>query len=296
MNIRSWLFIPADSEKKLSKSDETGADALIFDLEDSVAPERKAEARATLRAHLLARLPQARRATFYVRVNPLDLSALEDLAAVMPGRPDGIMLPKALGADCVERLSFYLDAFEAAHGIEPGHTRIISVATETPQAALTLADLAHRRLPRLLALTWGAEDLSAALGASTNLGPDREWAFTYRCVRSGMLLAAKAAGVQAVETLYADYRDQDGLRASCRAAAQEGFTGRIAIHPAQVAAINECFVPSAADLEYAKKVVAAFEANPGAGTVGFAGKMLDIPHLKQARQVLAAAETYRHRG
>lgn len=287
MTLRSWLFIPADSDKKLGKSDATRADALIFDLEDSVAPERKAMARDMLRSHLLARPPGQRPAQFYVRVNPLDDSALTDLAAIMPGRPDGIMLPKTFGADCVARLSFYLDAFEAAQEIAQGLTRIIPVATETARGALTLAEFADRRLPRLSALTWGAEDLATVLGASTNLAPEGGWALTYRIARSNLLLAAKAAGVAAIDTLFVDFRDDAGLLRSCEAAAAEGFEGRIAIHPAQVAGINAGFSPSAAAISHAERVLAAFAAAPGAGTVGLDGKMLDIPHLKQAQAVLA---------
>lgn len=289
MNIapRSWLFIPGDSEKKQGKADTTGADALILDIEDSVAPERKPEARAMVRAFLQARAPGSRAAQLYVRVNPLDEGALEDLAAVMAGAPDGIMLPKTLGAGCVRRLSYYLDAFEAAHGIEAGRTRIIPVATETPQGALTLQSFADTPLPRLSAMTWGAEDLSTALGASTNLGVDGQWSLVYRMARANLLLAARAAGVAAIDTLHVDFRDDAGLRASCRVAAGEGFEGRIAIHPAQVAGINESFAPSDEDVAHARQIVAAFDANPGAGTVGLDGKMIDIPHLKQARAVLA---------
>lgn len=290
MTARSWLFIPGDSEKKLAKADATGADALILDLEDSVAPERKAEARRLVREFLEQREGKARTAQLFVRVNPLEDSALADLAAVMPGIPDGIMLPKIDGVECVERLSHYLDAFEAAHGIEAGMTRIIPVATETPRATLSLRGFAERHLPRLCAMTWGAEDLATALGASTNLGADGEWALVYRMARADLLVAAKVAGVAAIDTLYVDFRDDEGLRAACRAAAAEGFSGRIAIHPAQVAGINESFSPSTEDVAHARRVVAAFDANPGAGTVGLDGKMIDIPHLKQARDLIARHE------
>jgi citrate lyase subunit beta/citryl-CoA lyase len=296
MNIRSWLFIPGDSEKKLAKADASGADAIILDLEDAVASSEKPVARERVRAFLDARPREARALQFWVRINPLSEGALADLSAVVGGAPDGIMVPKIHGPDDVRRLSHHLEALEFREGLPEGTIGILPVATETPAGALKLSAFADVHLPRLLGLTWGAEDLSTAVGATSNLDEGGGWAFTYRWVRSGMLLAAKAAGVQAIETLYVDYRDDDGLRVSCRAAAQEGFTGRIAIHPAQVAIINECFVPSAADLEYAQRVVAAFSANPGAGTVGLNGKMLDIPHLKQAQQVIAAAEIYRHRG
>lgn len=285
MTPRSWLFIPGDSEKKLGKADGSGADALILDLEDSVAPERKAEARRLVREHLSAR-PGARDPLLYVRVNPLDVSALEDLAAVMPGAPDGIMIPKTDGAEDVAQLSYWLDAFEAAHGIEAGRTKILPVATETARGALRLATFADIPLPRLIGLTWGAEDLSASLGASTNLAPDGRWALTYRIARSNCLLAAKAAGVAAFDTLYVDFRDDAGLRAASAEAASEGFEGRIAIHPAQVAGINAAFAPSDEAVTHARRVIAAFDANPGAGTVGLDGKMIDIPHLRQARHVM----------
>lgn len=286
---RSWLFIPADSEKKLSKAQGTGADVLIFDLEDSVAPTRKEAGRKLLNQFLRSHPAHQRDAQYYVRINPLDGDALTDLVAIMGGGPDGIMLPKTFGADCVARLSLYLDAFEAVHGLTPGQTRIIAVATETARGALALAEFADRSLPRLSALTWGAEDLSTALGAAGNSDDSGAWALTYRIVRSQMLMTAKAAGVAAVETLYVDYRDQDGLLQSCRRAAAEGFDGRIAIHPAQVDGINAGFAPSEADIRHAQRVVTAFAAAPGSGTVGLDGRMLDIPHLKQARAVLARA-------
>jgi len=285
---RSWLFIPGDSDKKLGKADGTDADALILDLEDSVAPARKDLAREMVAAHLAARPREARRARLYVRINPLDATALQDLAAVMAGAPDGIMIPKTTGADDVRILSLWLDAFEAAHGLPAGTTRVLPVATETAAGTLKLAEFADAVLPRLIGLTWGAEDLSAALGASTNLDPETGlWAGVYRMARLQVLLAAKAAGVAAIETLYVDFRDDEGLFRSSSRAAAEGFSGRIAIHPAQVASINKAFAPSAEAVEHPNRVLAAFAASPGAGTVALDGKMIDIPHLKQARSVLA---------
>lgn len=295
MSIRSWLFIPGDSEKKLGKADGTGADALILDLEDAVSPERKAEARAMVRDFLAARPVEGRKAQLWVRINPLDDAALEDLAAVMGGAPDGIMVPKTDGPADIVRLGHYLDAFEAAHNLAPGRTRILPVATETPAAPLRLGQFADIALPRLIGLTWGAEDLSAAIGAGTNLDAAGQWAFTYRWVRSATLLAAKSAGVEAIDTLYADFRDTKGLMAACIAAADEGFTGRIAIHPAQVETINKAFAPSPAAVEHARRVIAAFDAAPGAGTVGLDGRMLDIPHLKQARHVIRLHDIYQSR-
>lgn len=292
MTLRSFLFIPGDSDRKLAKADDSGADALILDLEDAVAPANKALARDKVAAFLSERPRAGRGGQLWVRINPLDTTlALPDLAAVVRGAPDGLMLPKADGPADVARLSHYLDALEAASGVEPGSIRILPVATETAIAPFRLGEYAGAALPRLAGLTWGAEDLAAAVGASTNLAPDGQWAMTYRLVRSLTLLAAHASGVQAIETLFVDYRDDAGLEASCRAARAEGFTGRIAIHPAQVATINAAFTPSDDEIAFARRVVAAFAEAGDAGTVGLDGRMLDIPHLKQARQVLAQAKT-----
>jgi citrate lyase subunit beta / citryl-CoA lyase len=292
--IRSFLFIPGDSEKKLGKADGAGADALILDLEDSVAPANKPRARELVPDFLRARPRAARTSELWVRINPLDTElALLDLAAVVAAGPDGLMLPKANGPQDVLRLSHYLDALEVQGGTALGSIKILPVATETPIAPFRLGDYAGAGLERLLGITWGAEDLSSAVGASTNLDSAGGWAITYRMVRSLTLLAARAAGVQAVDTLFVDYRDEAGLRASSRASRAEGFTGRIAIHPAQVAGINESYMPSAAEIEHAQRVIAAFEAAPGAGTVGLDGKMIDIPHLKQAQRVLEQAAASR---
>ncbi|WP_431469935.1 HpcH/HpaI aldolase/citrate lyase family protein [Sphingosinithalassobacter sp. LHW66-3] len=291
--LRSLLFIPGDSEKKLAKVDGCGADAVILDLEDAVAPANKPAARRLVAEFLAARPREGRSPQIWVRVNPFDTGlTLEDLAAVAGGAPDGIMQPKTDGPADVARLSHYLDAFEAASGTAAGSTGIIPVATETARAPFHLGAFATAGLARLAGLTWGAEDLAAAVGASTNRGADGEWAFTYKMARSLCLLAAHAAGVPAIETLHADFRDEEGLRASCRAARSEGFTGRLAIHPAQVAAINESFLPSEAEIAFARRVQAAFAAAPGTGTVGLDGKMLDIPHLKAAQRVLAQAEAF----
>lgn len=293
IDLRSWLFIPGDSKKKLAKADGTGADALILDLEDSVAPEHKPRGR-DLVAGLLADRPQeARTSQLWVRINPLDSGmALDDLVAVVAAAPDGVMLPKCAGPADIAQLSFYLDALEAQAGLAAGSIAILPVATETAAAPFTLGDYAKVPAARLAGLTWGAEDLAAALGASTNLDPAGGWALTYRTVRTLTLLGAKAAGVQAVDTLYVDFRDEAGLRASSRASRAEGFTGRLAIHPAQVAAINESYLPDVGEVAFAERVVAAFDAAGGAGTVGLDGRMLDIPHLKQARAVLAKAAAY----
>jgi len=291
--LRSMLFIPGDSEKKMAKVPTCGADAVILDLEDSVSPENKPLARRLVPDFLRA-TPRGQRAVqYWVRVNPFDTGlTLDDLAAIMPGAPDGIMQPKTKDPQDVRRLSHYLDALEATHGLERGSVKILPVATETAIAPFTLGQFATAGLERLAGLTWGAEDLSAALGASTNLDASGEWAFTYKMARSLCLLAAHASGVQAIDTLYVDFRDEEGLRASCRAARAEGFTGRIAIHPAQVAGINASFMPSPEEVDHARRVLEAFAAHPGAGTVGLDGKMLDIPHRKQAERTLAQAGAF----
>lgn len=289
--LRSLLFIPGDSEKKLAKAESCGADAVIIDLEDSVAPERKQAAREIVANFLAAHPRGSRPVQLWVRVNPLDSGLTDaDLAAVMPHSPCGIMLPKAEGPDCVRTLSLKLDAIEGRMALHDWSTPIIPVATETPIAPFRLGDYAGAGLSRLAGLTWGAEDLSAALGASTNRGPDGQFAFTYQMVRSLTLMAAHAAGVPAIDTLHADFRDLDGLLASSRAARAEGFSGRLAIHPAQVAPINEGFTPGAEEVAHARRVVAAFAGNPGAGTVGLDGKMVDRPHLVAAEKVIAAHE------
>jgi citrate lyase subunit beta/citryl-CoA lyase len=290
MRLRSLLFVPGDSERKFAKAATCGADGLILDLEDAVAPSQKPEAR-----RLVAKLLDQRTATawsFWVRVNAFDTDLTgQDLSAVVRPGLDGVLLPKANGAEDVVRLGEDLDALEARSGMAVGSTRILVVSTETPVAMFNLGSYAPAH-PRLAGLTWGAEDLSAAIGATTNKGPDGDWSHPYQLARSLCLFAAAAAEVAPIETLYADFRDIDGLVASCRAARRDGFTGRIAIHPDQVTTINACFTPSNEDVAHARRVVEAFAAQPDAGTLGIDGKMYDIPHLKAARRVLAAtAET-----
>lgn len=280
MKLRSLLFVPADSERKLARARDAGADALILDLEDSVAPPNRPAARALAAAYLADRPGPT-----WVRINPLDSSdALADLAAIVCAAPDGIMLPKCLPAH-VERLHAMLDALEARDGLPAGAIRIIPVATETPAAVLALGEYATRALPRLAALTWGAEDLAAELGASTNRMPSGVLDVPYQAVRVQALLAARAAGVEPVDTLHADFRDTDGLRADTERAARQGFTGRLAIHPDQVPPINAAFTPTEAELAHARAVVAAFA--DGAGVASLDGKMLDAPHLRAAERVLA---------
>ena len=286
MILRSLLFVPGDSERKLAKGAEAGADALILDLEDSVAPERKAAARAMVCEYLAGRREGP---ALWVRINPMGEGGLDDLVAVVRAAPDGLVVPKVGHPGELAGLSLMLDALERRDGVA-SPIRLLPVATETPRAPLALAAYPETPLPRLAAMTWGAEDLSTALGARTNRDPSGAFAFTYRMARSGCLLAARACGVAPIETLHADYRDEAGLRAESREAAREGFAGRLAIHPAQVGPINEAFTPSPEEVAHARRVVEAFAAEPGTGVVGLDGRMLDIPHLKQAQAVLAAAE------
>jgi citrate lyase subunit beta / citryl-CoA lyase len=284
--IRSMLFVPGDSERKLEKSQASNADALVLDLEDSVATARKTFARATIATHL-KRVAGATRIAQWVRINPLTTpEALLDLAAIVAGKPAGILLPKADSPADVQKVSHYLDALEVREGLAPGLIAVIPVATETARAPLSLASYPDAGLTRLFGITWGAEDLSAAIGASTNTDEDGRLSLTYRTVRSLTLLAAKACNAEALETVYPDYKDLAGLSKSCIAARREGFTGRFAIHPDQVDVINAAFSPNADEIAFAERVVAAFAA-ADTGTVGLDGKMLDRPHLVQAQKILA---------
>ncbi len=292
--LRSLLFIPGDSEKKLAKADGSGADAVILDLEDSVVPARKKTARELVRACLSARAGQDRHQELWVRINPLDnRDCAADLAAIVPENPNGIMLPKANGPDDVLRLSHKLDELEAAAGISNGAVKVLPIATETALAPFRLGEYATAGLSRLAGLTWGAEDLSTAIGASTNRSADGQLAFTYMMVRSLTLLAAAAASVQAIEGVYSDFRDAEGLSRSCQAARSEGFTGRLAIHPTQVAVINESFLPTDEEVAMARRVIAAFAENPEAGAVGIDGRMYDLPHLNQAQRTLTLFSAHR---
>ena len=281
---RCWLFVPGDSERKIAKGLASDADALILDLEDAVAPARRPAARelvaACLRAHPGARL--------WVRINaPGSPQALADLAAVVPAAPAGIVLPKADGAADVVRLGHYLSALEVAGGLAEGRTRIAVVATETPASLFALGGYAPPP-PRLAALTWGAEDLAAALGAAANREADGAYAAPFTFARTLCLAAAAAAGVAPIDTVFTDFRDTAGLAAEAAAARRAGFVGKLAIHPDQVGPINAAFTPTAAEVAAARRVVAAFAAAPEMGTVGLDGRMLDRPHLTQAERVLAA--------
>ncbi len=285
--MRSLLFVPADSERKLARGLESGADALILDLEDSVAAANRGVARVQAREFLEAHGPD--RVRRYVRINPLGSSglALDDLAATIAGRPDGILLPKCLPED-VRTADHYLSAFEAASGAPVGTTRIIAIATETAAAVFALGGYAGVS-PRLEAITWGAEDLSASIGGS-NRTIDGEYDGPYQLARSLCLLASSAAGVIAIDTIYTDFRDEAGLKAECLAARRSGFSAKMAIHPAQLAAINEAFSVSAAERDWAERVIAAFAANPDSGSLALDGKMIDKPHLVLARRLLGLSQ------
>jgi citrate lyase subunit beta / citryl-CoA lyase len=271
---RSWLFVPADSEKKIGRAMESDADAVIFDLEDSVAPTQKAAARQILKS-LGKRSggPQ-----WWVRINPLGSEQhKDDLEVIAMADLHGIVLPKSeSGADVTQ----------LAH--RTGNIPIHAIVTETPASLFGMLSYRDPKSP-LVAMSWGAEDLSAALGASSKYDADESLSFTYRLARSLCLAGAVAAGVQPVDGVFADFRDEEGLRKEAQAAAREGFTGKLAIHPAQVAAINAAFTPSAAEVEHARAIVEAFDSEPDAGVLSVGGRMVDRPHLVQARRVLDRA-------
>lgn len=291
MIIRSWLFVPGDSERKLEKGRENPADALILDLEDSVSDDRQEIARAMVCDYLKAN-PDRSRQQLWVRVNPLDTElALTDLAAVMAGAPDGIVLPKVYSAADVNAMDNYLSALEAREGLPPGSTKIHCVATETAASLLTFHTYLDGITDRLVAMTWGGEDLAAALGASDNRNPNTgDYEDPYLMAKSLCLATARAIEVQPVGVVFVDFRNLEGLETECLRDRRAGFIGKIAIHPAQVEVINRAFTPSEEEVAHAHRVVEVFEQNPGLGTVGLEGKMLDMPHLKQARNVLAMAE------
>jgi len=287
MKMRSLLFVPGDSEKKFSKAADSGADVLICDLEDAVAPALKVEARLRV-GKWIERAGEVAPALF-VRVNPLETGMTEaDLATVVKPGLAGILVPKANGAQDVTTIGAMIDRLEEKAGMQAQSVKIVVVATETPAAMFALGSYAPAH-PRLAGLTWGAEDLGAAIGITSNKDDDGSWTFPFQVARAQCLFAAANAGVDPIDTLYSDFRNMDGLEVDCRKARRDGFTGRIAIHPAQVETINHCFTPSEEEVAEARKIIAAFAASPDAGTLGIDGKMYDIPHLKTAQKVLAAA-------
>lgn len=288
--MKSWLFAPGDSDKKLAKAIASEADIALLDLEDSVTTENKPGARALVAQTLAA---QENRARLWVRINPLGQpDCIADLAAVMPSAPGGIFLPKAEGAGDITRLHHYLTAFEAAFGLPQGSTLVAALVTETAAAMFRTGDYAgdYPGRERLVAMSWGAEDLSSALGAREQRGEDGEYSHTYEMARSLCLIGAAAAGVAAIETVQPEFRDLAALERRARRVRAQGFAGMLAIHPAQVTPINAAFTPSAEELAHARAIVQAFADNPGAGTVGLNGAMLDRPHLVLAQRLLAEAE------
>ncbi|MBX7484148.1 HpcH/HpaI aldolase/citrate lyase family protein [Qipengyuania qiaonensis] len=288
IRMRSWLFAPGDSEKKMTKAAEGDADIVIFDLEDAVVESGKADARMAIAEFLNGR-SDAERARLWVRVNPLDGAwTADDLAAIMPACPGGIMLPKSRGRHDVEELDRQMTALELENGIEPGSTPVIALVTETAAAMFTTGD--YGDAPRLVAMTWGAEDLADSLGAQSNKDFEGDFAFTYKLARSLCLLGAAAAEVLPVETIDTNFRDPEALRKRAIEVRRQGYRGMLAIHPAQVPVINEAFSPSDEEIAEAREIVALFEQNPGVGTIGWHGGMLDRPHLSRARQLLAQVE------
>ncbi|HUN25789.1 MAG TPA: CoA ester lyase [Steroidobacteraceae bacterium] len=289
MSARSWLFVPGDSERKQERAAGCAADALILDLEDSVAPARLPQARALVLAFL--RKHRARAAPrLWVRMNGLASGELlADLVVVLAGAPEGIVLPKVSTAAEILEVDHYLTALECALGLARGSTKLLPIATETPQALLRIGEFAAP-LPRLIGLTWGAEDLSAALGASAEREPGGRLGFAFELARSLCLITAAAAGVQAVDGICAEYSDRDALARELARARREGFSGKLAIHPDQIEPINAAFTPTAAEIAGAQRIVAAFAAAPEAGVTSLDGRMIDRPHLIQARRVLETAE------
>ena len=286
--LKSLLFVPGDSEKKLGKAMSTGASALILDLEDSVSIERIEIARGMVRDYL-SQHGDRTKSQLWVRINPLDGSlALPDLVAVVAARPDGILLPKVRSAREVVLLDHFLTALEARDGVPAGSIRIIPVSTETPQAMFN-ANTYEGASPRLAGLTWGAEDLATAIGASTNRTENGDYEFTFQLARSLCLVGAHAAGVQAIDTITPDFRDHARLEREVRASRRAGFSGKICIHPDQVAAVNAGYAPDVAEVAHARAVVEAFARAGGAGAVQLDGRMLDKPHLAQAQRILALA-------
>jgi citrate lyase subunit beta/citryl-CoA lyase len=286
MSNRSYLFIPGDSEKKLGKAQGLSADALILCLEDAVAEANKGTARELTREYLLAHRTTTS-SELWVRVNALDTEhLLADLVAIMVGAPTGIFLPKPSGGDDIRTVDHYLTILEQQNGIELGTTKILSLA-ESALGAVNIGSFVGAS-KRLCAVTWGAEDMATDLGALTNVNEHGEYFLVHQLCRASCLTVAAAGRMQAVDGVFTDYKDEAGLHAQCVRSRKEGFTGKMAIHPAQVAVINECFSPSEDEIKYARQIIKAFDEAGGAGTVGLNGKMLDRPHLKQAQHLLSS--------
>ena len=286
---RSLLFAPGDSDRKMEKASACGADLVILDLEDSVAEARKVVARDAALAFLKA-TPDRSKRQLWVRINALSSpQGLPDLAGVVAGRPNGIMLPKPDSGADVTLLDHYLCALETAHGLPVGGIKIIPVATETAKSLFALGTYATAS-PRMTLMTWGAEDIAAVVGASANRDENGNYDPLYELSRTLCLAASAAADAAAIDTVYTNFRNPAGLEEECRRVRRAGFQGKIAIHPDQIPIINDAFTPKPEEIAFAKRVVDAFAANPGLGTVGIEGKMIDMPHLKQATKILGIAE------
>jgi len=282
---RSFLFVPGDSERKLSKAMDSAADALILDLEDSVDASKRVDAREQVREFLHQSIDAQR----WVRISAINTDdAVKDLRAVMPAAPYGVVLPKPESADDVKQLAQLLDDLEHEFDVQAGTTRIMPIVTERPAALFTLHDYAQSTT-RLEALSWGAEDLSAAVGASANRDDDGCWLPPYELARSLCLFAAAAASVRAVDTVFTNFRDDEGLQKSAQDARRDGFSGMLAIHPDQVPIINAAFSPTADELQRAQEIVTLFAQSEGQGVLQLNGEMIDRPHYLQAQRTLDAA-------
>ncbi len=288
--MRSLLFVPGDDPRKLAKGLASGADVLLIDLEDSVAPARKQEARSIAAGFLAEAAAAPGRPRLYVRVNALSTDQTgADLDGVMTAAPDGVMLPKCRSGTDVKLLSSMLAVREAENGLVDGATRIIAIATETAASIFHMGTYAGASR-RLAGLTWGGEDLSADLGAEANRLADGSYADPYRLARSLCLMGAAAAETAGIDSVFTNFRDMDGLKAEAEAARRDGFAAKMEIHPAQVPVINAVFTPSPETVERARRIVSVFAENPGLGVVGMDGEMLDMPHLRRAERILAQAK------
>jgi citrate lyase subunit beta/citryl-CoA lyase len=289
--MRSFLFVPADGGPKLDKAMASGADGVIVDLEDSIVPERKAQAREAALEFLKANAGKKDRPRLLVRINGLDTGMTDaDLDAIVPGRPDAILFPKAEGGATVTHVDAKLTAREAIAGLPEGSVKILAQTVESAMGLFTAGSYRNSSA-RLIGMTWGPEDLSAELGAEANREADGTLTEPYRLARSFCLFGAAAAKVPAIETIHVNFRDAEVLRRDTELARRDGFTGRLAIHPAQVPVINAVFTPSPAQIEKARAVIAAFAAKPGAGAVAIDGKMYDRPHLARAQALLASLKS-----
>jgi len=288
--MRSLLFTPGDSERKLAKGPSCGADVILIDLEDAVASDAKSGARDMVVEFLAQHANRTSGPAVYVRINDLETQWAEgDLAAVIPAGPAGVMLPKARSYDDVERLTRMLDALEKKAGLKPGQTSIIVIAPEIPEAVLNMPSF-QKCGPRVTGISWGSEDLATGLGARSSRDDENRYRAPMELARTLCLCAGSAAGIHALDTVYVDFRDLDGLRREAERAAADGFSGKFAIHPDQVPVINAAFTPSDDELARARRIVAAFEADPGAGVINLDGVMVDQPHLIHARKLLQRAK------